>query len=728
MNFLAKLMTKPIRIAIVFLLAFFSALSSQHAQEKAQNPVKEPEQDSVVRIGTQLVQVDVVVTDKNNRHVEDLADSEFELYVDGKKQPLTHFSRVKLSRIERELPKKNPKADKAAPESMPTKQIAAEEVRRTLAFIVDDLGLSIGSTERVKETLRRFVAEQMQEGDLVAIIRTGSGLGMLEQFTSDKRVLYAAIEKLQWNPLSRDMAPSFADSTEELTEDQTEMQSSSQTLDQFREMNFSMGTLGAISFVVRALRDQPGRKSVMLLSDGFAINQSSGMGSAESDVNTIRLIAQMEQLVELANRSSVVVYSMDAKGLQPFTPDGSTGGRPAASSYGDALDKAQEALEGPTFIAKQTGGFVVTNTNDLNIGVQEALYDQQHYYLLGYDPDDEKFDRKKHSISVKVTRPGMKVRTRAGFFGITEEERKAEPVKSRGKQLLAGLLSPLNKRDVSLQMTPYFFNSSKEGPLVRTLFHIDCSKLTFKEAAEGKKHVDLDLALFAFDETGAPIDLAVRQIKLDLDEAQYKRAMAEGLAYRADFTMKKAGAYQVRGVVRDAETGAAGSASQFIQVPDLSKNRLGISGLILTAPKGLPPISGENKAPLSEDVAVENTPSNDKTDTPDLSASPFVRRFPRTGWVQYGVGIYNATADKKTGKPQVSAQAEIYQNGKAMFQFKPREIVLAPGGNAKRFDYVGRLRLKDFPAGEYLLHLVVTDPLAKKKFGRAEQWIDFSVR
>jgi hypothetical protein len=415
---------------------------------------------------------------------------------------------------------------------------------------------------------------------------------------------------------------------------------------------------------------------------------------------------------------------MDAKGLQPFTPDGSTGGRPAASSYGDALDKAQEALEGPTFIAKQTGGFVVTNTNDLNIGVQEALYDQQQYYLLGYDPDDEKFDRKKHSISVKVTRPGMKVRTRAGFFGITEEERKTEPAKSRGKQLLAGLLSPLTKRDVSLQMRPYFFNSSKEGPLVRTLFHIDCSKLTFKET-DGKKHVDLDLALFAFDETGAPIDLAVRQIKLDLDEAQYKRAMTEGLAYRADFAMKKPGAYQVRGVVRDAETGAAGSASQFIQVPDLGKNRLGISGLILTAPKGLPPISGENNA---ADVAIEGAQTMEKTEAPDLLSSPFVRRFPRTGWVQYGVGIYNATVDKKTGKPQVSAQAEIYQNGKAMFQFKPREIQLAPGGNPKRFDYVGRLRLKDFPAGEYLLHIIVTDPLAKKKYGRAEQWIDFSVR
>src|SRR5262249_52648132 len=165
-----------------------------------------------------------------------------------------------------------------APELMPTRQIAPEEVRRTIAFVVDDMGLSPSSMARARETLRKFVGEQMQDGDLVAIIRTGSGLGMLEQFTSDKRILYTAIEKLTWNPLSRDMMPTFADASgaDEIdsaqAEQQAEQQAAADSFAEFQETNFTTGTLGATSFVVRSLRNFPGRKSVILLSDGFRIN------------------------------------------------------------------------------------------------------------------------------------------------------------------------------------------------------------------------------------------------------------------------------------------------------------------------------------------------------------------------------------------------------------------------------------------------------------------------
>ena len=167
----------------------------------------------VVRITTQLVQVDAVVTDKKGKHVEDLTEGDFELLVDGKKQQLTHFSHVSLPAVTREPAAKKKDNLIVAPESMPTRQIAPEEVRRTIAFVVDDMGLSPSSMALARETLRKFVGEQMQDGDLVAIIRTGSGLGMLEQFTSDKRILYTAVEKLVWNPLSRDMMPTFADTS-----------------------------------------------------------------------------------------------------------------------------------------------------------------------------------------------------------------------------------------------------------------------------------------------------------------------------------------------------------------------------------------------------------------------------------------------------------------------------------------------------------------------------------
>jgi VWFA-related protein len=684
-------------LLIAICLASFP--SARQAQQPAPPKPQDPSSQDVVRINTQLVQLDVVVTDKKGRHVEDLREADFELLVDGKKQSLTHFTHITLpNAVPREIAKKKAPDAEAAPASMPTRQIEASEVRRTIAFVVDDLGLGFASTERVRETMRKYVAEQMQEGDLVAILRTGGGLGMLESFTSDKRLLFSAIERLQWNPLSRDMNPGFDDSSAELTEDQSEQQAMAAMLESFRTTTFTTGTLGAIAFVVQSLRTLPGRKSVILLSDGFKlINQ-------DDDTQTNQILQAMQNLVEMANRSSVVVYAMDAKGLQPFTPGADVGGRPSAQSYTDALNDAQAALEGPVFLAKQTGGFVVTNTNDLNIGVQEAIYDQQSYYLLGFDPDDEKFDQKFHRFQVKSLRPGLSVRTRSGFLGYTEEEMRKEPA-TRGEQLLAALQSPLGKRDLDLRMTPYFFNSAKGGPLVRTLFHVDPAKLKFKDGDNGRKQLHLELAAFAFDETGAAADASVHRINLDFDAEQYRKVMTNGLGYTRDFKLKKPGAYQFRAVLRDGESGVTGTASQFMRVPDLRQKRLAISGLVLSTPR-------------------EAGAGGDSV----LPASPYVRQFPQTGWIQYGVGIYNATTDKKTNQPTITVQAEVYRDGKRAHQFPTRTVHLPPGADPKHFDYVGRLQLNQFRAGAYLLRLVVTDGLARKRDALADQWMDFSIK
>lgn len=737
-------------IIVVLATALISgAPASKFAQQTpaAQNPqpqsppATQTNQD-VVRINTQLVQVDVVVTDKKGRHVEDLTEDDFELFVDGKKQPLTHFSHISLPAVKREAPAKTNASARPAPESMPTRQIAPEEVRRTIAFIVDDLGLTFQSMSLVRETLKTFVKEQMQEGDLVAIIRTGNGLGMLEQFTSDKRILYTAIEKLMWNPLSRDMMPTFDDTAgaDEMGGEETEQQAVTNSFEEFRETSFTTGTLGATNFVVRSLRGLPGRKTAILLSDGFRINGRSGNAGNQNnnDNNTEQILQALQSLAEQANRSSVVIYAMDAKGLQPYMPGANVGGRPSAGAHSDALQTAQETLEGPVFLAQQTGGFAVFNTNDLNIGIAEALYDQQSYYLLGFDPEDEKFDRRHHSIKLKVNRPGLKVRTRSGFFGVDESERereRREQPKTRAQQIFSALLSPLGAHDLSLRMTPYFFNSSKEGPLVRTLFHIDCSKLSFKDGPDGQKQANLELAAFVFDEEGTPIDLAARRLAINLDEKRYRQAMAEGLAYRTDFQLKKPGAFQFRAALRDAETGRVGSASQFIQAPDLGKNRLALSGLVLTTPKTAPAtgdkISSDRAATAiaaNASLARDEKEVSGGAQSADLQATAYVRRFPRTGWIQYGAAIYNAFADKKTGRPQITVQAEIYRDGKPAYQFPARSLEFSPGANPKRFDYVGYLRLNDFPAGDYLLRLIVTDNLAKKKFARAEQWMDFSVK
>src|SRR5207253_1268482 len=93
---------------------------------------------------------------------------------------------------------------------LPPSTLKPEAVRRTIALLVDDLTLSFESTYYVRRALKKFVDEQMMEGDLVAIIRTGAGIGALQQFTSDRRQLYAAIENVKWNPMGAGGIGAFA--------------------------------------------------------------------------------------------------------------------------------------------------------------------------------------------------------------------------------------------------------------------------------------------------------------------------------------------------------------------------------------------------------------------------------------------------------------------------------------------------------------------------------------
>ncbi|MDQ6786856.1 MAG: VWA domain-containing protein, partial [Acidobacteriota bacterium] len=182
----------------IFYASFLCLLLSLPAF--AQTPPKTD--DEVVKITTTLVQLDATVTDKNGKPVTDLKAEDFEVYENGKKQKITNLSYVAASKTQLSDSDPNSRIDtKNKTASLPaTVNIRPEQVRRTFAMVVDDLNLSFGSVYYVRQSLKKFVDEQMQPGDLVAIVRSSGGTGVLQQFTSDKQLLYAAIEKIRWNP------------------------------------------------------------------------------------------------------------------------------------------------------------------------------------------------------------------------------------------------------------------------------------------------------------------------------------------------------------------------------------------------------------------------------------------------------------------------------------------------------------------------------------------------
>src|SRR6185369_6654697 len=183
------------------LLSFCILLPALAQTTPAPTPQKpSDDQDEVVKITTNLVQVDAVVT-KDGKMVTNLTANDFEIYEDGKQQPITSFAFI--SNVPNKSPAPPIARDKNKTDGPPEAPINPNDPHRTIAFVVDDLGISAESMGQVRRQLRKFVAEELQANDLVAIIRTGGEMGALQQFTNDKRLLNRAVDRLRWNGCSR---------------------------------------------------------------------------------------------------------------------------------------------------------------------------------------------------------------------------------------------------------------------------------------------------------------------------------------------------------------------------------------------------------------------------------------------------------------------------------------------------------------------------------------------
>lgn len=741
-------------LAFVLLLSLVvNILGQTPAPRPAPTPQEQQDKsadDEVVRITTNLVQVDVTVTDKKGQPVTDLRADEIEIQEDGRPQKITNFSYVSLESAAKGQPIATaPPLDKNGP-PVPPARLRPEDVRRTVALVVDDLSLSFESANFTRQALKKFVDQQMQPGDLVAIIRTGGGIGALQQFTSDKRQLYAAIERVRFNLLGRGNITAFAplgndpfasnnrqsptgeDAAGE-NERSINSRNAADDINEFRDEIFSIGTLGAINYIVRGMRELPGRKSILLMSEGFPLYRKGSSGRL-GEVDNSRILEALRRLTDLASRASVVIYTLDARGLQPLgltAEDDVSGMSPdqVQEAISDRSEHLFDTQSGLNFLAQQTGGIAIRNTNDLSGGIKRVLEDQKGYYLVGYRPDEDTFDattgrRRFHKLRVKIKRPGLNHRTRTGFYGVTDEE--AVPVRrTRTEQLVGAITSPFNAGGVGLRLTSLFGNDPKAGSFVRSVMHINVRDLTFTEEPDGWHKTVFDVLALTFGDNGKVIDQMSKTQTIRMRGETYQNALQNGFVYFMTVPVKKAGAYQLRAALRDAATERVGSASQFIEVPDISKNRLMISGIVV---QGLNPAEARKSAgqPKAQDGAdAEQQKTDDVTTAIDPQASPAMRRFQRGMMMQYGYVIYNA---KASPSPQLTTQVRLFREGKIVFTGKWTPPDLTGQTDLKRITAGGMIQLgTDMLPGEYVLQVIASDPLAKDKYRTATQWTDFEI-
>lgn len=717
---------------IILFILLFAAVGFSQTVTPAPTPLPLPPEDTdVVKITTTLIQIDATVTDKKGNTVQGLKPEDFEVYENGKKQNITNFSFIGIG-PENQPAQTGGSSSKSTDKSLiplPSFKLRPEQVRRTYAVIVDDLGLSFASSAGVKDALKKFVNEQMQEGDLVAILRVGGGLGALQSFTSDKRQLLAAISKIRWNSSGRvginsydavkptpfeEFAKLKGKNTQspEIEKDKAMIQE----IEGDRQDNIATGTFGALRAIITGMSELPGRKSIMLFSEGFEMNTYSG-GMAQTN----RIIEQMRSITESATRASIVFYTFDPRGIYVPMKEAQDETYEGQSSVPFNLREMmmRDTKDSLKYLSDGTGGLAYVNQNNISAGMQMALNDQGGYYLLGYQPDEETFDAKKNkfnNLEVRIKRPDLKIRYRSGFFGVTDEKKKLA-TQTPAQQFNAALLSPFGATGINLDLYSIFFNNAKNGNFINSFVRINAKDLNFTQEADGKHKAVLDMVAMTFGENGAPVDRVVKNFTLLFGEKEYQKALEKDFIYTLAIPVKKTGAYQFRIAMRDEGSGKIGSASQFVEVPNISKKNLTLSNIIVKN------YSLANWKKISSDGRNGNNDSPDNNVFLDTTS----RQFKRGTVMNYLYVIYNAKTDS-TQNPQLQVQTRLFRNGEMILQSAPTPLTAAGQQDLQRIEISDAITIgTDLQTGDYVLQLVVFDALAKGKRQIATQSIDFEI-
>jgi len=677
-------------------LAFANAQSPSSPQPPADQPT--------FHIGVDAVRIDAVVTDSKGQIVTDLTADDFELKDDGRPQKVTLATFVPVASGPATPATAQADAFSNAPPVV--RPLASDEVQRSILILVDDLGISFEGMHDSKNALHTFIDESLLSTDLVALTHTGMNAGMQRQFTTDKRLLHAAVDQLRWTALSRRGVEPFesmegtglvgvgggpgSGGTRDLA--------GSAKLSDVKEILSGLSTLSATNLTVQAMASLPGRKAIVLVSEGIKMYDAVAIDP--------RIQMALDSLWDQAARAGVVIYALEARGLQTggLSASDSTGKlenaaavRDAAGDRHDALRATQDSL---AVIARETGGFAVGDTNGLAQGLHRIVSDIRGFYIIGYTPERERFEKKgatvpSHQISVKVKRPGLKVRSHSSFIG---RPAPVAPTATDTPQqaLFTTAMSPFAATTMPVKVTPLWSYSSDGGASVRALLHIDSDDLTFVAGDDGRSVAIAETVGVVVDANGAVVNARNATISVRRDPNDTREG---GVTYSLLVPVPKPGGYQLRFAVRDTHSDAIGSAGEFIEVPDVHRGAFALSSVLLGA--GTSAVTSFDEAASDDDTG------------------PAVRQFNPGDQLLYTYEVYNAAGD-------VDASPSVWRDGKQLFTAPPASLQSTTDGGPLRA--VGTLQLgSQLTSGDYVLQIdAQTGPL--KKTSVATTRVDFQVK
>ena len=506
----------------------------------------------VIRVGTRLVQVNVIVHDRNGA-VAGLKKEDFTIFDKGKPRDIAVFHMdARLSDEE-----KFRKAAKFPPNVFSNSQADAAN---TSIVLFDGLNTRIADQLYAKQQIIKFLG-QLKPDDRVGIYTLGRTVRVLHEFTSDTESLLAVIRRFkgdlsgQVDASSVDLANTGTEALDKFLND------SNQRIADAVIRNRVLTTVDAMKAIARHVEHMAGRKNLVWVSGAFPISIGFDEPMKIDDTrDRVMFTEEIEEAARALMKANVAVYPVDARGLMldpAFSADSPS--VPMRNGRVAALPKPPIGFEDHStmeMIASRTGGKAFYNTNDIMGSVRHAIDDSEVTYTLGFYLSQDEMDSKFHELKVKVDRKGVDVRTRKGFLAYKDEAIAAVPQKKRDDLVREAIHAPLDATGVNMAFRFDRADQVKAGSIQVAAF-VDPKPFVFEQ--KDGKYVDVvDVIIVQQSADGRVLDTLSQTVNLNFTPERYKQVMTRAIEFKRIIDPKP-GATFLRMVVLDHGSGEVGS-------------------------------------------------------------------------------------------------------------------------------------------------------------------------